>query len=141
MINEIIRMDGRAVCERCEGTAHDYVSHHKGELLLQCCYCLALTKILGEPPVVQARTSSNPGTYTLKYGRYKGMQIRHVADLGDRGVEYLRILAGESPKLKGIISEYLDSRSAVSVSAATASHHPEPHRSPSRTEASITGSP
>lgn len=138
-MQQIIRMDDRAVCYRCGGSAHDYVSHYKGELLLQCCYCMAFTKILGEPPVVQVGTVSNPGTYTLKYGRYKGMQIRSVANLGDRGIEYLRLLATESPKLKDIINEYLDSRSAVSVQAA--SNHPEPHRSPSRTEASITGSP
>lgn len=137
----IIKMDGRAVCERCEGSAHDYVSHYKGELLLQCCYCLAFTKVLGEPPAIQVRAVANPGAYTLKYGRYKGMQIKSVANLGDRGIEYLRLLATESPKLKDIINEYLESRSAVSVTAASASSHPGPHRSPSREEASISGSP
>jgi len=136
-MSEIIKMDGRAVCERCEGSAHDYVSHYKGELLLQCCYCLAFTKVLGEPPAVQARAVSNPGTYTLKYGRYKGMQIRSVANLGDRGIEYLRLLAKDSTKMAPIINSYFESCTAVGVKAAS---HSLPHRPPSRTEASITGS-
>lgn len=140
-MNTLVKMDGMAVCERCEGTAHDYVSHHKGELTLQCCYCMAYTKIVGSPPAIQMRSHEpNDGSYALKYGRYKGMRIRDVAEMGDRGVEYLSILAKETPKLKGIINGYLESRSAVSVTAASPSNHPGPHRSPSREEASIPGS-
>jgi hypothetical protein len=108
-------------------------------MTLQCCYCLAFTKVFGSPPDSPDKKMGNPGTYVLKYGRHKGSTIDSVAKLGDRGVEYLMLLSRESPKLKGIIDEYLGSRSAVSVKAAT--HHPEPHRSPSREEASITGSP
>ena len=135
----MMRMDGRAVCYRCGGTAHDLAWHDNCEMTLQCCYCLAFTKVFGSPPDSPSKKIGNPGSFVLKYGRHKGSTIESVAKLGDRGIEYLMLLSRESPKLKGIIDEYLGSRSAVSVQAA--SNHPEPHRSPSRIEASITGSP
>jgi hypothetical protein len=134
-----MKMDDRAVCRRCEGTAHDLVSHKKGEMTLQCCYCLEFAYVFGYPPA--STGFPNPGGYVLKHGRYKGKAIRDVAESVDRGEEYLRLLASESPKMKGIIDDYFNSRSAVSVTAASASSHPEPHRSPSREEASISGSP
>jgi hypothetical protein len=134
-----MRVDDRVACYRCGGKAHDLARHNNFEMTLQCCYCLAFTKVFGSPPDSPAKKMDNPGSYVLKYGRHKGSTIDSVAKLGDRGVEYLMLLSRESPKLKVIIDEYLGSRSAVSVKAAA--KHPELHRSPSREEASITGSP
>lgn len=136
-----MQMDGRAICYRCGGSAHDLVSHEKFEMTLQCCYCLAFTKIFGSPPEQPdaARRISNPGSYVLKHGRHKGETIDGVAKLGERGLEYLRMLSADSPVMKAIIEEYFDSRSAVNVQAA--SSHLQPQRSPSRQEASISGSP
>jgi hypothetical protein len=134
-----MKMDDRATCARCGGTAHDLVSHAKGEMTLQCCYCLEFVNVFGYPPASQ-ESVRDPGGYVLKHGRYKGQSIKSVADLGQRGVEYLKLLARDSQKMNGIISEYFESRSAVSVQAASDQHQPEPHRSPSRDEASISGS-
>lgn len=134
-------MDGRAVCKRCGGTAHDLVKHGNGEMTLQCCYCLEFAYVFGYPPNAPIVSHSDPGGYVLKHGRYKGQTIRDVAESVNRGAEYLQLLAKESPKMKPIIDEYFSSRSTVSVTAASASHHPEPHRSPSREEAGIPGSP
>jgi hypothetical protein len=136
----ITRMDGRTVCERCGGSAHDLVSHYRGEMTVQCVYCLEFAKIFGYPPENELRPESrNAGDYVLKHGRYKGQSIAEVASSGQRGIEYLKILSKDSPKMTGIIAEYFDSRSAVSVQAAESQH--EPHRSPSRDEAGISGSP
>lgn len=113
-----MKMDGRATCYRCGGEAHDYVSSRKaGEMTLQCCYCLAMSNVFGYPPDEPKKPQSS-GRYVLKHGRHKGSTIEEVANLGDRGVEYLRILSRESPKLTEIIEQFLNSRSAVSDTAA-----------------------
>ena len=134
-----MRMDDRAKCRRCGGSAHDFVRQHMGEITIQCVYCLEFAYVFGHVDIPEPKT--NDGKYVLKYGRYSGMSIRDIADLGERGLEYLKMLAKDSPKLTDIINGYLESRSAVSVKAAAFSIQPEPHRSPSRAEASITGSP
>jgi hypothetical protein len=136
-MSEIIRMDDRAECGRCGGTAHDYVSHAKGEVTIQCCYCLQFAKVFGEPPSSAFKGVSERGSYVLKHGRYKGSSVSDVASLGERGVEYLRLLAKDSPKMAPIINEYFDSCTAVGVKAAS---HSLPHRPPSREEASISDS-
>lgn len=116
-----MNMDGRTVCYRCGGSAHDFVESRKNcEMTLQCCYCLALTNVFGYPP--EDHAPKKTGSYVLKHGRHKGSTIAEVAESGDRGVEYLRILAKESPKLTGIIEDYLGLRSAEGVQAA--SHRP-----------------
>lgn len=136
-----MRMDDRVTCYRCGGTAHDLAYHSNSEMTLQCCYCSALSKIFGSPPPDFEKKTGNSGGYVLKYGRHAGSTISSIATLGERGVEYLRLLASESPKLKDVINEYLDTCSTVSVKAASQTHHPEPHRSLSRKEANISGSP
>jgi hypothetical protein len=136
-----MRMDGRAICRRCKGSAHDLVRHSKGEMTLQCCYCLEFAYVFGYPP--EEFDKPKPvasGKYVLKYGRHAGQSLESVASSGERGIEYLRLLAKDTPKLKDIINDYLDSRSAVSVTAAPEPTNPQPHRPPSRDEASISGS-
>lgn len=133
-----MRMDDRAICKRCGGSAHDFVRQHAGEITIQCVYCLAFAYVFGYVDIPEPKT--NDGKYVLKYGRYKGMSIKSVANLGERGIEYLKMLASDTPKLADIINGHLDSRSTVSVTAASFSLQPEPRRSPSRAEADIHGS-
>jgi hypothetical protein len=73
--------------------------------------------VLGYPPEEPKTTGpkhTNPGSYVLKYGRHAGKSIEEIASLGERGVEYLRLLAKDSPKLRDMINEHLNESSAVS---------------------------
>lgn len=115
---EIVKMDDSTVCGRCGGTAHDLIAYNKGELTLQCVYCLNFSYVIGEAPKRKAMPSSD-GSYVLKYGRYSGKSIKEIAETGQRGIEYLRLLAKDSPKLRDTIISYIESRSAVSVKAAS----------------------
>lgn len=114
---EIIKMDDATQCGRCGGCAHDVIAYNKGELTLQCVYCLNFSYVIGEMPVSVTKPAGD-GSYVLKYGRHSGKSIKEVADLGERGIEYLRLLAKDSPKLRNTIISYIESRSAVSVKAA-----------------------
>lgn len=147
------KMDGVTKCSRCGASAHDFVGNRgKRNMALQCCFCMCIDIIPGNvdddaddtaPP--QAGDGSapaahgDPGKFVLKYGRWKGWTIESVAKLGPRGVEYLKLVAGDSKALSPIISEFF-ARPAVGALQSEAAFHIEPHRPPSRQEASITGS-
>lgn len=126
MIEIPLKMDDLTNCDRCNERCHDFVREHRGEMLLQCCFCGETKWVFGQAPVQKAS-----GELRLKYGRYSGKTLAEIVE-EPRGIEYLRLLAKESPKLRGPIEDYL--RSAVSEAGS------EPHRPPSRTEASIPGS-
>lgn len=110
-MSEIIKMDDRTNCDRCRSRCHDFVRERNGEALLQCCFCGETKWIFGQPP---APASGQSGGLRLKYGRYAGKTIAEIA-AEPRGVEYLRLLAKDSSKLRGPIEELL--RSAVSEAA------------------------
>lgn len=127
-----MKMDDYASCYRCNARCHDFIDEHRGEIRIECCFCGAIMKVIGVAPIDASRETD--GSYVLKFGRFKGMSIAEVSRQ-PRGVEYLELLAKDSPRLTSMINGFL--RSAVSDKAATSSM---PHRSPSRKEAGITGS-
>ena len=112
---EIIRVDDREECPRCAGKAHDFIGNRgKGTMAIQCCYCLYISHVAGSINCEEheARKSS-AGSYVLKHGRHKGKTIAEVAASGERGEEYLRLLAKDSKALKPLIDACLSSRPAV----------------------------
>lgn len=125
-MSEIIKMDDYTNCDRCDARCHDFVREKKGELLLQCCFCSETKWVFGKAPV-----QKETGELRLKYGRHAGKTLAEIIN-EPRGADYLRLLAQDSPKLRGPIEDFL--RSAVSKAGC------QPHRPPSRTEASIPGS-
>jgi hypothetical protein len=82
------------------------IGSRKGELLLQCCFCSDTLWVFGSHESKQESDG-----LVLKYGRFAGKTLAEVA-VEPRGIEYLRLLAKDSPKLRGPIEEFL--RSAVS---------------------------
>jgi hypothetical protein len=108
---EIIKMDDRTNCDRCHARCHDFVREKKGEMLLQCCFCGETKWVFGQVPSQKAAVDLR-----LKYGRYAGKTLAEIV-VEPRGEEYLRLLAADTPKLRGPIEEFL--RSAVSEAGCT----------------------
>jgi len=95
-------------CGRCKGTAFDLTAswqeRGKWHSSIECVYC-GQSRNVEWSPERKVNQDKTPGSFVLKYGRFKGQTIADV-DRTDEGRDYLELLAESPGPIQEIYRQY-----------------------------------
>jgi hypothetical protein len=79
--------------EACRGTAHDIIDEHRGQWLLECCFCGTGQWV----PAVVGHLKPRQEEFRFRDGRFAGLTIAE-ASREPRGPDYLKWAAESHPR-------------------------------------------
>lgn len=111
-IKALGRLDHTHECAdtRCRGSAHDIIHEHRGEWLIQCCYCHTCQWV----PVIKDHLAPKAEAFSFRDGRFAGLTIDEAAEQ-PHGLEYLAWAAGEHKRdaVRKACQTWLDARQSA----------------------------